>query len=301
MLLTLISVTSMHSLSAQVGSPFDLAPRLDTTKVVIPATQLPPSRVTVQPKAPSKRNPFDLARGGDDVMSAPVAPAIEFPVLPGVGESLEAIESRGTFDTILCFSLLVFLALATVLRGGSLRKIFSAALNSNLLSQVQREQRKFGYYLWASLGIIVLGCFFFVASRQLYPRLMHYSWPTLAWFVLGALGLTGFKLLVLGLLSAIFPLGKTVTTYQTLILVYAGLIGICLLPAVVLICFGTSGLGTFVAYLSLGAVGVGYTVRSLRALIDSSRIWTRYPLHFLLYLCALEIGPLAVALKLLTA
>jgi len=299
-ILTIVASISIQPLSAQVGSPFDLAPRLDTTRVVIPQAQLPPSRVASQPRQTLKRNPFDLARKEASSNSSE-QPSIKLPAVISEANKVESVENRGTFDTILSFGLLVFLALATVLRGGALRKIFSSALNSNLLNQLQREQRKLGYYLWAALGILVLGSFCFVTARHLYPDLMPYGWSTLGWFVLSVLVLTGLKLLSLELLKSIFPLRKVVSSYQTLIVVYAGVISVCLLPAVILINFGTSGLATFVAYLGLAIIGLVYGSRSFRALIDSSRTWTSYPFHFVLYLCALEIGPLAVAFKLLTA
>ncbi|MFK8057099.1 MAG: DUF4271 domain-containing protein [Saprospiraceae bacterium] len=298
--LTMVTVSSVQIATAQVGSPFDLTPRLDTTKVIIPVAQLPPSRVTIQATPAEKRNPFDLARSDDGATNAAPAPTIKLPNLPGVSHSDEESVSRGTFDTILCFSFLVLLAFATVLRGGTLRKIFSASLNANLLSQLQREPRKFGYYLWGILGLLVLGSFLFATSRHLYPGLMDYGWSTLGWFVAAVLCLTGLKLLALEVLKAIFPVGKPVTNYQVLIIVYAGVVGVCVFPALVLISFSTSGLATFIAYASLGIVGLAYTLRSLRAVIDSSRFLSNYPLHFLLYLCGLEIGPLAVAFKLLT-
>jgi len=179
--------------------------------------------------------------------------------------------------------------------------MINASMNSNMLSQLQRESRKFGYFLWCALGLILIGIFLFVTARHLYPDLINNSWTTLGWFILVVMGLTALKLLVLNMLKLIFPLAKPVETYQTLILVFAGVIGLCLFPALILVCFGAPGLATGVIYVGLGLIAIGFLIRSLRALGNSVRYISGYPFHFLLYLCGLEIGPLAVAIKLLTA
>ena len=300
---TVNCIIAVQSIYAQVGSPFDLTPRLDTTKVYIPEAQLPPSRIPAQPKPHKKRNPFDLARAGGraEGSNTGAKPLIKLPKLTGLGAESALSMSRGTFDTILSFSLLILLALAILLQGGPLRKMFASALNSNTLSSIQREQRKFGYFFWASLGMIMMGSFLFVSARHFYPSLTTFSWQTLGLLVLVAHSLIVLKLLALQLIKAVFPLERPIRNYQMLILVYAGIIGVSLFPLLVLVSFSTPILANIVAYTGLGVVGLGYLFRSLRGLGDSSRYIIDYPLHFLLYLCALEIGPLVVALKLLTA
>ncbi len=303
LLLTVNYLTAVQSTFAQVGSPFDLAPRLDTTEVFIPAAQLPPSRVTTQPEPLEKRNPFDLARAENQSKETVVrtTPKVNLPLIKGLGEEDKLSMSRGSFNTILGFSLLFLLALAFVWQGGPLRKMLGASMNSNMLSQIQREQRKFGYFFWATLGLVNLGSFLFVAARHLHPSMLNYSWRTLGWFVLGAIGLTALKLLALQVMKAIFPLEKPIRHYQMLILVFAGIIGLCLFPLLILVCFSAPSIASTIAYAGLGVAGLGYLIRTLRGLGDSTRYIFGFPIHFLLYLCGLEIGPLAVALKLLTS
>ncbi len=294
---------AVQSICAQIGSPFDLAPRLDTTEVFIPEAQLPPSRIIAQPKPQEKRNPFDLIRADApaEETHASSSPLIKLSALESIAAGSTVGMSRGTFDTILSFSLLVLLALAIVLQGGPLRKMFGACFNSNMLSSIQREQRKFGYFFWATLGMIVTGSFLFVTARHFYPTQITYSWEALGLFVLGAFGLIFLKLLTLQVLNAIFPLERPIRNYQLLILVFAGVAGVCLFPFFVLVNFGAPSLASSMAYIGLGLTVIGYLLRSLRGLGDSSRYIIGYPMHFVLYLCAFEIGPLAVALKLLTA
>jgi len=302
-LVTLLVTTSMQSLSAQIGSPFDLAPRLDTTKIKVAPTQTTPEKPTEQSDVTKKRNPFDLVRpeANSSEQLSKVKSILQLPSVPTMVEDNESVMSRGSFDTILCFVLLVILALASVLLGGPIRKMFNAAFNANMLSQLQRESRKYGYIIWAVLGVVLVGVFFFVSTRHLYPTLTSYTWKTLGWFILAALGLTALKLVVLNVLKLIFPLAKPVEAYQTLILVFAGVMGLCVFPALILICFSAPGLATAIVYIGIGFIATSFLLRSLRALGNSIRYISGYPFHFLLYICGLEIGPLAVALKLLTA
>ena len=295
-ILTLCSLLNVSSL-AQIGSPFDLAPRLDTSRVFIPPAQLPPSRIPANQQV--RTNPFDLQRASSAIAQDPIEPQRQLPTLPDSPQQTAGM-SRATFDTLLTGVLFALLALALVLQGGSLTRMYAAAFNSNLLNRLMREQRKTGYYVWAVLGSISLGVFGFMAARQLYSNLLVYSWTTLDWFVLGVLGAVASKLVVLNLIRLIFPLDKPVRIYQTLILVYAGLIGVALFPAIVLIGFAPQSVASAVAWIGILFIGATYLLRNLRALAEATNYLLAYPFHFLLYLCGLEIGPLAVALKLLT-
>lgn len=266
------------------GSPFDL----DRGPAGPPATTSPAPAAPTQSSAPAPASPFDLRRGPaaavpDSAASATSAAAPGDEALP-----------RSRFDALLCAGLLILFAVSFVVQGGTLRRMWQSAFNANLLTRLQREQRKAGAYWWAFLGAVVLGAFAYVAVRQLWPGTAAETWRVLDLFVLAALAATAARLLVLAVLGWAFPLGKPVGAYRTLVLVWAGVLGVVLFPALVLACFAPPGVAAGVCYLGLGATAVAYVWRGLRATAAAGRYVTGHPAHFMLYFCALEMSPLAI-------
>ena len=255
--------------------------------------------------APSARNPFDLvgrSAGGlsdESAVAPPTTSAAEAdePLADGLSR---ALSTRGRFDALLGLLLLVLLSVSFVLQGSSLRRMYEAALNANLLDRLRRDQRKGGYYLWAFLGAVSGGTFVFAAARALGYVAEDAGWGTLDVFVLATLGVILAKLFALTFLRVAFPLERAVDTYRALILVYAAVLGVASLPLTLLCTFASPGVAAASAYVGLALGALGVALLGLRALAANTREVSAYPLHFLVYLCALEIGPLAVAYKLLT-
>lgn len=290
---------------AQTGSPFDLAPRLDSAVqrvLPIPAASTP-EEVVIAEK--NERNPFDLI-GRGSIQTSPIASEVQVEVETApvesrpISEVIGSVDNRGKFDAILSFVLMLLLTVSFVLQGGAFRKLLGAVQNNNLLNRLQRDQRKTGYLLWSILGGLCVGSFVFVAVRQLYPAsITTANWLSLDMFILATLAIILAKLGLLALLGIVFPIAKPIESYQTLILVWIAVIGVLLFPAIIMVCFSSPVLAKAAAYTGIGLLVISLAILGLRALIQNSSYLISYPLHFFLYLCALEIGPLAVVFKLL--
>ena len=302
---------------ARGQSPFDLdrpgvedARRAPATSAGAPAAAddersappTPPASPQSDPEAAAAAastsaapSPFDLQRGGGAAAQPPAPSAGGFAEAPAQAAEEGGIP-RSRFDALLCTGLLILFAITFVAQGGALRRMWNSAFNANLLTRLQREQRKVSYYWWAFLGAVVLGAFAFAALRELRPARVPEGWAVLDAFVLAAVGLTLARLLVLGILGLAFPLGKPLGAYRTLVVVWAGVIGAALFPALVLVCFAPPPVATLICYAGLVAVAVAYLWRGLRALGAAGRYVTGHPGHFLLYFCALEISPLAIGI-----
>ena len=326
-----------HAAAAQTVSPFDLVPRLDSAAAA--ASSLPASPgggdVPFAPEASAKTrdarpraradrdaeppgatrenagsgsepappaNPFDLVGRLPNAAPAP-APASETPPADAAGEEVAdpaAAPPRRTGDVFAVFGLLVLLSATYVVQGGALRKLFAAAANANLLSRLRREQRWGAYGAWALLGAASVGLVVYVSVREL--GYLPAGGPlAAAWtFVGGAIALTAARLLALTLLGAVFPLDGSAGGYRALVLAWVAALGVVVFPLAAFVSFAPAGLAGALAYVALAVVALAYALRALRAVGAAARAVVGYPLHFFLYLCALEIGPLAVAYKLLT-
>lgn len=262
-------------------------------------TPVAPRRIA-DDTAARARSPFDLERGGRSA-AAPPPSAVADEAAPRTASAGRKPIPRSRFDALLCTGLLILFSVTFVAQGGSLRRMWNSAFNANLLTRLQREQRKVGYYWWAFLGAVVLGAFAYAVLRELRPGTVPEGWGVLDAFVLAAVGLTLARLLVLGALAWAFPLAKPLGAYRTLVVVWAGVIGAVLFPALVLVCFAPPAIAVAVCYVGGGAVGVAYLWRGLRALGAAGRYVTGHPGHFLLYFCALEISPLAIGITWLTS
>lgn len=279
--------------TARAQSPFDLAREAPAPAAADAPAAAAPATGAIAPTAPAvadaPASPFDLRRGGGPAAASPPA---------AVGGEPAAAPSpptaRSRFDTLLCAGLLILIAVTFVAQGGVLRRMWQAAFNANLLARLQREQRKGGAYWWASLGAVVLGAFAYVSARELWPGLVPEGWRVLDAFVLAALGLTAARLLALAVLGWAFPLGKPLGAYRELVLVWAGVLGVALFPALVLACFAPPAVARAACYAGVAAAGVAYLWRGLRAVAAAGRYATGHPGHFLLYFCALEISPPAI-------
>jgi len=297
------------ALSAQVGSPFDLTPRLSagvSESGVRPTDTFELPTTPVRRAATAPANPFDLVGRSDREMTG----LAEQPIVAEADQEPQGIDAnipivgsndRKLFDALLAVGLLLLLAVSFAMQGGSLQKMWGALGNDNLLGRMQREQRWGGYYLWGFLGAVSLGAFLFVSIREVGAGLLpNTDWLLLDVFMLGTVGLILLKLLALTVLRAVFPLERPVSSYRTIIFVWVAVLGVMLFPLTVLTAFASPVLAKAAAYLGLGICVLAYAFRALRALTVNAREITSYPLHFFMYLCALEIGPVAVAYKLLT-
>ena len=286
-------------LQAQTGSLFDLTPRLDSAR----------SEVLVQPAAPSvqaqdvsQRNPFDIINRhaeGDSSAFTPAQPAIVAADSNTPSSSEPAVNSGGPFNALLGLGLLVLMSVLFVAQGSALRRMSGAALNANLLGRLVREQRQGGYFLWAFIGCLSIGSFLFAGLRALEVLPAGAAWTTLDWFVLGTIGAVVIKLLILTLLRWVFPIARAVDPYRALIIVWISLLGVAVFPLTILVLFAGVNVAVAASYLGGAILLLGLALMSLRALLESIRFVLGYPIHFLMYFCALEIGPLAVAYNLL--
>ncbi len=297
LLLTLAVWVLPKGAHAQTVSDFDLIPRLDPARQAIALGIVDTTSVdTLVAEAAFVGNPFDIQRQGDPDGEG-ARPQLLDPIMAAGLERVPGVDigaKRGTFDTVLAFSLLLLLSITFLFKGQALSRMFNAAVNQNYLSRLMREQQRGGYYLWAGLGALVLAAYLYAAVRELRPEWLGVRWTALDGFMVALLGLTILKLAALELLKYAFPLQRPIETYQMLILLWLGILGVITFPLLVMVSFGPPALASVVAWVAAPLVVLALLGRSLAATAYAGTTVMAYPLHFFLYLCALEISPLLV-------
>ena len=282
---------------AQTVSAFDLIPRLDEARQAIALGIVDTSSIdTLHGEAAFVGNPFDIRREGNPEGEGTRPQRLD-PIMAAGLERVPGIDlgaKRGTFDTVLVFVFLLLLSITLIVQGQALRRMLHAAVNQNFLSRLMREQQRGSYYVWAGLGGLVLAAYLYAAVRELRPEWLGLRWTALDGFMLAVLGLTLLKLAALQILKVAFPLERQLETYQMLIVLWLGLLGVGSFPLLVAVSFGPSGLAETLAWLAAPLLAIGLLGRSLVATVAAGNVVLSYPLHFFLYLCALEIGPLLV-------
>ena len=285
---------------AQSGSnPFELLPRMNLVeKADSSASGLVLSG-----------NPFDLVKDASKVAEEEVVTL--FPVVEDthfLGEedvaepqfSKEEIQYRNFLFLSILMMFLLLTTLMTLFRH-HLEKTIKAFLNDNLLTQIHREQGR-----GLSLPYLLFYLFyFFTAGIAIFIVSNHYqiTWSTsnilnLAMFTGGFAALFIGKHLLLGILGYVFPIGKDVSIYSFTITIFGIVLGFLLVPANLLLAYGPSEAFETTLYVLLVLVVIIYLFRSLRALFIGAKYVALHKFHFLLYLCAVELAPTLVLVKL---
>lgn len=281
---------------AQVPSPFDLAPRL--TEEARRAGR--EAAASSDAGAVEAANPFDLVRDPTPG-SGPVGQLQTLDPSRDRSNSRGTRDAaRGTFDALLAAGLLALFSVTYLLQGSLLHRMLEAGANRNRLSRLLREQQRWGVLVWAFIGALATAAYGYACVRHLRPGWLSGYWRSVDAFMLALIALTLVKLGALELLKTAFPLGRALRRYQMLILIAVAGAGLVALPLLALVSFGPDPVATVLAKAALPLLAAFLLLRSASALTAVGTIVTKYPLHFLLYLCALEIGPLLVLYRALT-
>lgn len=198
--------------------------------------------------------------------------------------------------------LLLFFAILKNAFSKELNVIFHSIYSNRILNQVNKEDRLFSSWPFLFLYILfgfTIGTFIYLCSRyfQVTYSLGGFQWLlTLSMIVLGLFTL---KIVVLRLLGFLFNLQKAFKNYVSILYLTYFNAAILFLPLVV--AFSLTPLRYAGLYIYLGIIltsGI-FILQFIRAgvLILSEY---RFPIVYLiLYICALEICPLAILIKVL--
>ena len=211
-------------------------------------------------------------------------------------------ESSGQWLIFILIGLLGFLAVQLAVYSKDIQATLQAFLSTNASKHVQREQAGFGRPEgWASYLLFgaSMGTYIFLAGRILQPDLPFDSFSMLLLLMGGVLGIYLLKHLQLLLLSLILPCPDELQAYSFIISTTNKTLGIILLPLLFLIAYLPEGAQLTTLYASFIGLGLIYTFRTLKGLLAAAGLILFRKFHFFVYLCAVEIAPTLILLKLL--
>jgi Domain of unknown function (DUF4271) len=279
--------------SAVAGNPFEVSSRL-------PSVSMDSAGVSS-----GMSNPFDVVPHRIPGVSS---------VLESAANSKTEVQSiqlpkGNTIPKSFVFGILVLFLTFFTLAVGSNRSILLKAwrsfLSSNALNIAQREASGFSGnspYLFLYINFLLnAGVFAYLIVQSLNSDGQLNNYAVFFLCLLGAIVVFVGKHLAILLLTWLFPnIAADLNRYNFLIIAFSCVLGFFLIPFNFVIAFaGTQNWQFFVTLwlIALAAIFIIYGV--FRAFSLGTKYLFSYPLHFLLYLCAAEILPVLLLIKLL--
>lgn len=296
LLIFLFSIGGSTLTYGQSGNPFEIKSRLKE----VPVEKNDRGN---EEKQVDNSNPFEIIRNTNISGAAPPATIIKpqikeqnTPVVP-LSES-----KKKSFLFIVILSMLVFAAVTITMMREYIHKAWKAFRNDNILTQLHREQ---GFL--PQLPYILLYVLFFVnAGIFTWLLLEHYdalpfvgTWINLYASTGIILAIFLFKHIILRLLGSLFPVSKELSIYSFSIMIFNIIIGLGLGFFNFGLAYLSEGFFNPLFWITIGLIVVVFLFRQLRGLFTGGKYLAMHKFHFLLYLCAVEIAPVLVYLKLI--
>lgn len=299
-------------------------------KVVQPALSPPPVETVQQVTAPSGNNPFDIgltARQssgsnipqdsttvtgrpnitGDgnpfDISSSGVPQQLQSVPKPDPVAKADKKMPSNAFVFGIILGMLVLLSIAVSLNRFILRNLYQAFLNDASFRQALKDRVSFGWAPFIMLYILFLvnaGIFVYLLTTHSGMSTIKVS--RLVWLeycVLGVSAIFLLKLAVMSYIGFVFPVAKESSSYRFLMIIFGIILGLFLVPVNIFLAFSQEATGDWLIILSLILIAALYIFRSFRSLVIATRFLTFHKLHFLLYLCTVEVAPLIILTKLI--
>jgi len=195
--------------------------------------------------------------------------------------------------------LLAFLSFSIAAKRNIVGKVWRGFLNDNSLSIAQKEAAGMigstPYYLLYASFLLNAGTFAFLIARHFSPKSFNNPGFLVVCLLLSG-GLFLAKHILVSLLGWLFPVAAEARRYNFLILVFNCVLGLFLVPFNFLIAFARH-YGDFMVFWTLALAAIFYLYRAMRATAISSKFLSGNLFHFFLYLCAVEIAPAVVLVK----
>ncbi len=274
------------------GNPFELKNRLPK-EVAVTGVVPEGSAMPVNPFDVAAHRPPGAAKVLAENVTRPFRPSR---LLPRYGDTLSNLTLFGILAVI--FTLMT---LSVAANRKSVSRAWRGFLNENGLTVAQREAAGFvgitPYLLLYGSFLLNAGMFLFLIMR-IFRKESFNNLPF--FFICMAVAAVIFlsKHLMLNATGWLFPVEKEVRRYNFLIIIFNCVLGLFLMPFNFMLAFAQGDYKEFLLFWTLGLVVIFYLYRALR----SSRISTKFladnQFHFLLYLCAVEIAPVLLVVKL---
>jgi hypothetical protein len=275
-------------------------PRPDSTIVATPMVVLAIPEV---PLLDSSANPFDILRGAN---VATDSASLANQQLANPLSAAPSLLNRQTYSKNFLFWIflitLILMAFVVSNTRSAVQNAYQALLSDNALRQIHREQVGWGNFgqlalyglFWLNMGIFVFLMYYRYGGQTPYGQFATFM------LCFGGVSLVFLiKHAILFVIANVFPIAKEINLYNYIIITGGIFLSLVLLPLNIFIAYSPDSLKELFTYGALGMIGLVYLVRTLRSLSVASPYMMTDQFHFLLYLCAVEIAPVMILVKLI--
>lgn len=181
--------------------------------------------------------------------------------------------------------------------------IFQAFLSTSSSQNGQRDQvgvltlERFSSYVLFVLG---MGTFCFLIPQILLKEFQFNTFGALCLFILGIGAIYFIKYIQLKILSYILPFHQEIEAYSFILSNTNKALGFIIVPLLFLIAYTPDSAQIMALYFSFILLSLIYIYRTLKGLATAGSIILFHKFHFFVYLCAVEIAPIVILLKLLS-
>lgn len=197
---------------------------------------------------------------------------------------------------VLCCCALVFSVF-----NGNFQTSLKGFLNENMLNQLYRDEGNtlsMGHLFMQLTFVVTCGSLIYILAVRNSIELPFQEWKL--WFISCIIfaGLVYLKQFVLFVFGQIFSLKQSVGKYILTVSTFNVFIGLAMVPILVVLTFSTEPVKEVALLVGLGIIGILLIYKTIRLLFLSGSFLSFHKFHFFLYLCAFELAPLLVLLKL---
>jgi len=246
-------------------------------------------------------NPFDLSSSKSirqDTSGKEIASTKE--------NNKQVVTDADDFNSFLFFlMLLVFLifSIVAIVFKDLLKKVFDAFSNERLLNLLHGEKTVIRiplFIIFIFIYAVNAGVFLFLSIVNLVGMSDRNYFSLLMASIFMVIFPFAVKYILLKVIGWIFSIQKEVNSYLFTIYIFFIIIGVVLFPIDIIIAYGAESLKTFLMYFTFFALFLVLIFRLIRGLFIGMRFISFHIFHFLLYLCAVEIVPALILLKVFT-
>jgi hypothetical protein len=287
------------------GSVFNTGIAMPVAPPTAPAT--PTVAALSMPEVPildSSQNPFEILRGSMVVKDSTATATKQLSENPMA--AAPSLLSKQTYSKNFLFWIflitLILMAFVVSNTRTAVHNAYQALLSDNALRQIHREQVGWGNFgqlalyglFWLNMGIFAFLMFYRFVGQSPYGQFATFL------LCVGGVSLAfSIKHAILYVIASVFPIAKEVKLYNYIIITGGIFLSLVLLPLNIFIAYSPDSLKEIFMYSAFGMIALVYLVRSLRSLSVASPFLMTDQFHFLLYLCAVEIAPIMILVKLL--
>jgi hypothetical protein len=231
-----------------------------------------------------------LINQNEDASSSNLAP------VQNIGKKIS-----GAFLALIFLGIFLLLTIIVNINRGLLNKIYRASLNENFSALLYRERKHSSLNYLYSIAYVIffinVGLFIYLiqflgesGSDKKFPLWL---------LTLAPIAIYVTRHLIMRVLAHVFPITKEVNQFNFNIVVFNIMIGLVLIPINLFLAYGPSILHLPILYGTIFILAGLYLFRQLRGVLISSSIISTNVFLFFIYLCTVEILPIAVLLKIL--